>query len=233
LPLHSADTLLSDGSNPTCRNAASRSEGRQISFRAAAQRRFHRHRRLKLTGLPERLRLELAWMARWQFLDGARVSIAGYRLMAVVLTWAVERDRPVPDSLTSVDFDWFSKLYTVWFHTKHGRMPSSDGYNRMSAVFNYPRLALIARLHDGPWWALDTWHPRCDPRIPLRDREPAAYEGCSPGRAQIPWVRNAAKWMLGTMLESGTLTWGTIIGRHVLSLVRFDRWLACGVPKWA
>jgi Phage integrase family len=164
-------------------------------------------------------------MAHWQFQDGARVSIAGYRLMAVVLAWAFEHDRAVPESLTSVDFDWFSRLYMVWFHAKHGRLPSSDGYNRMSAAFNYPRLALIARLHDGPWWALDTWHPRCDPRIPLRDREPAAYEGCSPGRAQIPWVRDAAKWMLGTMLESGTLTWGTIIGRYALSLVRFDRWL--------
>jgi hypothetical protein len=49
-------------------------------------------------------------------------------------------------------------------------------------VFGFARQALIAACHEGPWWQLDDWHPRCDPRIPLIDREPVANYGCSPSQ---------------------------------------------------
>src|SRR6266702_2817618 len=84
---------------------------------------------------------------------------------------------------------------------------------------------MAARLHDGAWWEMDTWHPRCDPRIPLRDREPCRSVGCSPGEAQLPWVKNAVKWHLGMLLESGTLTWSTLTGQRSQALLRFTRWL--------
>jgi len=82
------------------------------------------------------------------------------------------------------------------------------------------------RLHTGAWWELDTWNPRCDPRIPLRDRELLATTECSPGSARLPWVRDAIKWhLLGAQLQSGALTWTTIAANRILSLLRFDR---CG-----
>jgi hypothetical protein len=96
---------------------------------------------------------------------------------------------------------------------------------RLERMLSYPRLALSARLHDGPWWELDTWHPRCDPRIPLREREPARSVGCSPGDARLPWVSNALKWHMGMLLESGTLTWTTLTNQRSSSLLRFARWL--------
>jgi hypothetical protein len=34
----------------------------------------------------------------------------------------------------------------------------------------FARQALIARRHEGAWWELGYWHPRCDPRIPLSAR---------------------------------------------------------------
>ena len=99
------------------------------------------------------------------------------------------------------------RLHGVWFRAKHGRLPAQyDGRRvHLERLLSYPRLALAARLHDGAWWEMDTWHPRCDPRIPLRDREPCRSVGCSPGEAQLPWVKNAVKWHLGMLLESGTL----------------------------
>ena len=95
----------------------------------------------------------------------------------------------------------------------------------MGRLLGYPQLALAARLHDGAWWELDTWHPRCDPRIPLRPREPGRSVGCSPGEARIPWVRNAIKWHLSVLLESGALTWSTLTNQRSQALLRFARWL--------
>jgi hypothetical protein len=60
------------------------------------------------------------------------------------------------------------------------------------------------------WWELEEWHPRCDLRIPLSPREPLANYGASPGNLTHPWLRSAAKWHLGTMLEAGTLRWTTV-----------------------
>ena len=92
-------------------------------------------------------------------------------------------------------------------------------------MFRFARLALLARCHDGPCWALDDWHPRCDPRIPLTGREPQGNYGCSPGQITQVWLREA-KWHLGTMLEVGTLRWSTVSQERLRCLVRFDRWLS-------
>jgi hypothetical protein len=54
-------------------------------------------------------------------------------------------------------------------------------------VFGFARQALIAACHEGPWRQLDDWHPRCDPRIPLIDREPVANYGCYPARSPNPY----------------------------------------------
>ena len=80
--------------------------------------------------------------------------------------------------------------------------------------------------HRGPWWDLDDWHPRCDPRIPLTDREPLANYGCSPGQITTGWLRAATKWHLGTMLDGGTLRWTTVSQERLKCLRRFDTWLA-------
>jgi hypothetical protein len=44
-----------------------------------------------------------------------------------------------------------------------------------------------------------------DRRIPLSPREPLANYCASPGNLTHPWLRSAAKWHQGTMLEAGTL----------------------------
>jgi hypothetical protein len=185
-----------------------------------------RGRVLKLHGVRPDLRTEIAWMAYWQFRDGVQVSVPALGQLASALAWADATGRLFPPSLADAPGDSITKLYNAWFHARHGRLPSpSGGRERFESLFRHPRLALKARLHTGAWWELDVWNPRCDPRIPLRDREPLATTGCSPGAARLPWVRDAVKWHLGTQLQSGALTWTTIAASRILSLLRFDRWL--------
>lgn len=186
-----------------------------------------RGRPLKLHGVWPDLRAEIAWMAHWQFRDGVQVSVPALGQLAEALAWADATGRPLPSSLADADRDGLVKLYTTWFHARHNRLPTpTGGRDRFESLLRHPRLALRARLHPGAWWELDTWNPRCDPRIPLREREPLATTGCSPGTARLSWVREAIKWYFGIQLQSGALTWTTIAANHILSLLRFDRWLA-------
>jgi hypothetical protein len=181
---------------------------------------------LRLHGLPQRLRVELAWMAHWQYLDGVGVHVAGVNQIAAALAGARAANRAMPGSLRDLDWDNARRMVSVWFEARHQRLPAPVSLRSLRPLFGYPRLALTARLHEGPWWEMDTWYPRCDPRIPLREREPGRGLGCTPGAIALPWLRTAVKWALGTMLQAGTLSWSTIRGDRIQCLLRFDRWLA-------
>jgi integrase len=186
-----------------------------------------RDRALHLEGVPGRLRREIAWMAHWQHLDGLKVPVDTCNQLASLLAWAAGAGHVLPESLARADKQDLLRLHGVWFHGRPGRLPAEDSGSRrrLGRLLGYPRLALAARLHDGAWWELDTWHPRCDPHIPLRPREPGRSVGSSPGEARIPWVRDAVKWHLSVLLESGTLTWSTLTCQRSQALLRFARWL--------
>jgi hypothetical protein len=182
-------------------------------------------RRLDLTGLPDPIGAELAWMAHWQFADGTRSSVLALNQLANILRRAMRENHRFPPSIRAMDWDSASALQGWFYATRWGRLPPQGCRARLRVVFRFARLALLARCHDGPWWALDEWHPRCDPRIPLSAREPLDNYGCSPGQITQPWLREAAKWCLGTMLEAGTLRWTTISQERLKCLRRFDNWL--------
>jgi integrase len=181
--------------------------------------------RLNLTGLPEVIAAELAWMAHWQAQDGTRSSVLGLSQLANILRRAMRESHPFPSSIRAMDWPTAEALQGWFYATRWRRLPPKYIRARLRVVFGFARLALLARCHDGPWWELDEWHPRCDPRIPLSSREPVANYGCSPGRITVAWLRSAAKWFLGTMLESGTLRWTTVSMERLPCLRRFDKWL--------
>lgn len=113
--------------------------------------------------------------------------------LANMIRRAVTAGRDFPSSIRAMDYDAAATLQS-WFYLSRGkRLPSPRGRGRVHALFGFARHALIAAGHDGPWWQLDFWHPRCDPRIPLTDREPVANYGCSPGDIQVPRLRAAVK----------------------------------------
>src|ERR1035437_2323391 len=130
--------------------------------------------------------------------------------LASILRRAVAEHHPFPGSMLDMDWETASALQGWYYATRWGRLPPHGSRARLRVVFRFARLALLARCDDGPWWALDERHPRCDPRIPLSAREPLGNYGCSPGDIAQPWLREAVKWSLGTMLEAGTLRWTTV-----------------------
>ncbi|NTY63966.1 tyrosine-type recombinase/integrase [Mycolicibacterium sphagni] len=180
---------------------------------------------LDLSGLPHPFAAELAWMAHWQACDGTRVSVLAMAQFANIIRRAVAEGRAFAPSIREMDYNAAAALQS-WFYASRGkRLPSPRGRARVHGLFGFARHALIAACHDGPWWELDFWHPRCDPRIPLTDREPIANYGCPPGHIQLPWLRAAVKWHLGTALESGVLRWTTVSQERMRSFRRFDNWL--------
>jgi Phage integrase family len=181
--------------------------------------------RLILTGLPDVIAAEMAWMAHWQVQDGTRASVLGLNQLAHILRRAIQERHPFPSSIRAMDWPTAEALQG-WYYTKRWRrLPGPDVRRRLRIPFGFARTALLARCHDGHWWEMDEWHPRCDPRIPLSKREPVGNYGCSPGLITAPWLRAATKWHLGTMLESGALRWTTVAMERLACLRRFDRWL--------
>lgn len=57
--------------------------------------------RINLTGLPEVIQAELAWMAHWQAADGTRSSVLAISQLASILRKAISEDRPFPPSIRS------------------------------------------------------------------------------------------------------------------------------------
>ncbi|MFG2250938.1 hypothetical protein [Spirillospora sp. NPDC048823] len=165
-------------------------------------------------------------MAHWQAADGTRSSVLAISQLANILRWAIAEDHPFPPSIRQLDWETAAALQTWFYATRWGRFPPHGVRARLRVIFRFARTALIAACHDGRWWELDYWHPRCDPRIPLSEREPQAHYGCSPALITHPWLREAVKWYLGTMLESGALRWTTVSQERLRCLHRFDRWLA-------
>jgi integrase len=181
---------------------------------------------IRVGGLPLRIRVELAWMAHWQFVDGTKVTASQFNQAAEVLRSQLQTKSWTIASLEDADEAAFLRAYQASFESRHGRLPPRKYVGELQRVlFGYPRLALAARLNHRPWWTLDDWIPRCDPRIPLRDREPQRAVGCRFGHAQLWWVREAIKWHLGHALESGSISWSTIASGRLSALLALDRWL--------
>jgi integrase len=187
-------------------------------------------RRLNLTGIPDVMAAELAWMAYWHAGDGTRVSVAAIGHLAATIRCAVGRGHPLPASVRQMDLDAAAALQEWYCLTLRGRFPSAPTRAKLHTLFRFAHPALVAACHDGHWWELDQWYPRCDPRIPLGDREPLGHIGSNPGLIGLPWLRAAAKWCLGTLLDAGTLRWGSVSQGRMASLQRFDRWLTGTFP---
>lgn len=182
--------------------------------------------KINLVGLPDLIQAELAWMAHWQAVDGTRASVLAISQLTNILRLAIREGHPFPPSIRRMDWETASALQTWFYATRWGRFPPHGVRARLRVIFRFARTALIAACHDGRWWELDYWHPRCDPRIPLTRREPMAHYGCSLALITHPWLREAIKWYLGTMLDAGTLRWTTVSQERLRCLHRFDRWLA-------
>ncbi|MCH0573535.1 hypothetical protein I3F60_30665, partial [Streptomyces sp. MUM 136J] len=59
-------------------------------------------RRIDLSGLPDLIAAELAWMAHWQAMDGTRSSVLGTNQFANILRRAIRDNQPFPPSIRAM-----------------------------------------------------------------------------------------------------------------------------------
>lgn len=77
-------------------------------------------RRIDLTGLPDLIAAELAWMAHWQAMDGTRSSVLGTNQFANILRRAIRDDHPFPLSIRAMDWETAAALQRWFYATRWG-----------------------------------------------------------------------------------------------------------------
>ena len=84
-------------------------------------------RRIDLTGLPDPIPAELAWMSHWQGLDGTRSSVLGTNQLANILRRAIRENHPVPASIRAMNWETASAF-------SGGSMPPAGAGCRRTAA---------------------------------------------------------------------------------------------------
>ncbi|MFI5635559.1 hypothetical protein ACIA8E_40770 [Streptomyces sp. NPDC051664] len=72
-------------------------------------------RSIDLTGLPDPMPAELAWMSHWQALDGTRSAVLGTNQLANTLRRAMSENHPFPPSIRAMDWETAAALQR-WFY---------------------------------------------------------------------------------------------------------------------
>jgi integrase len=180
---------------------------------------------IDLTGLPEGLATEIAWLVNWTVNVGSKVITRRYARIADCLSMAIEAGDEVPTSLVDWSWERWRPFFRKHLSLRGGgdRLVSENTLDQLRPAFQEPWQALRVRLSASPWWTLDAWVPRCDPRIPLRETEPHGLGGIY-WDAEPAWLWAAVKWQLSTQLSSGGLAWTTLV-RRAEELKVWARWL--------
>ena len=168
-------------------------------------------RRIDLTGLPDPFPAELAWMAHWQAADGTRCSVLAMNQLANILRRAIAGGPSVPGVDARHGLGRRRGAAGLVLCHPLGTA-AAQGQPRPAARHLPVRPAgparpLLRRARGGLWMTGipgATRGSRC--RRASRRRTTDAH----PGRSPSPWLREAVKWHLGTMLESGALRWSTV-----------------------
>ncbi|MDX2548778.1 hypothetical protein PV331_44165 [Streptomyces sp. WI04-05B] len=84
-------------------------------------------RSIDLTGLPDLIAAELAWMAHWQAMDGTRSSVLGTNQFANILRRAIRDNHPSPRR----SGPWTGKR---WPPCSGGSMPPAGAGSFLAAV---------------------------------------------------------------------------------------------------
>jgi integrase len=185
---------------------------------------------IDLTDVPVVFAKELAWLVWWTADDGSSIDTRRYSRIANFLRWASAEGQLLPGSLTDWPWEQWRPVLRSWVYLRLNRMISENSLNQIRPVFHLAQQALLPRITTAPWWHLDIWTPRCDPRIPIREKEPRDLSAIHwPSEPSSLWP--AAKWQLSTQMSTGGLGWSTVV-RKVGELVTWSRWIA-SVPSSA
>lgn len=150
--------------------------------------------RLDITALPLVMRREVGW---WLATCAHVASFADRSLAEWMTAWARR------------------------FHADRGRMPSLGRRIRAEHALRGMMERLLRQYaSEVDWWHHDIWSLRLDPLIPRREHEPRANTTIRWGDITPPWLREGTKFCLRLQMESGQLTWSTVM-QHRVNTARF------------
>ena len=181
--------------------------------------------RLHTGALPVPMRREIAWwVAACQASGERQIHASEWNRWAATAAEVTAR-RPQVSSFADLDLaEWM----TAWgraFHARHGRMASAASRARAETALRGLLRPLAIRYSDAPWWRHDIWSLKLDPRIPRRPHESRGNTAVFWDNLEPAWLREGFKFYLRLQLESGQLTWSSVMNQHVIAS-RFAAFLA-------
>ena len=184
---------------------------------------------VELSVLPGGLRKEITWcMFRIADLGGV-IGMSGANNVVQLLGAASAADSRLAASsqVSLLDLsvqEWRQRIRAV-FCRDNGRFPAPSTMRAVEwEIRRYSRV-LEAAYDTREWWQREVWRPAEDPRIPQRDHEPRGRESIGFTRFTAPWLRAGLQWFGKNVLETGQMTWSTLMQR-VGAMTEFDAFLA-------
>ncbi len=160
---------------------------------------------------------EISWWVATCHANGERVVNTGEWNQWAAVAAGVVQHRPEVCSFADLALAEWAAAWARAFHAAHGRLAAAATRKRAEAALRgmLPRLAV--HYSDAPWWKHDLWCPRFDRRIPRREHEPHGDASVSWDSIAPHWLREGAKFYTHLQLESGQLTWSTVLQVHVFA----------------
>jgi len=179
---------------------------------------------VNLARLPETMAQETAWAIWRMVVDQGRKVVSLFDTMLVRVADVVDRPPPGTGTVRSlVDLSlaqWEREIAKA--HVRRGCVVSKA--RQHATAFRAFHELVSLRYDRREWWRRDVWNPSVDQRIPLRAHEPNGHHLVSFLSITNAWLREAAKWHCKVSLETGQLTWSSVMVR-VSSLQHFDAYL--------
>ena len=179
---------------------------------------------LRLDRLPACMRREISWWLATCARTGERqVHASEWNRWAATALDVIARCPQVVSFADLTMPEWL----TAWarlFHTDHGRLPAVAHRARAELALRGLMVRLLRQYSQDEWWRHDVWSLRLDERIPRREHEPRANTAIRWSGVEPDWLREAVKYYLHLQLESGQLTWSTVMQLRVV-VARFGEFL--------
>jgi integrase len=181
--------------------------------------------RLCTGALPVPMRREIAWWVACCQASGERqIHASEWNRWAATAAGVVQR-RPEVCSFADLPLGEWMTAWGRVFHARHGRMASAASRARAEIALRALLRRLAVRYSDAPWWRHGIWSLKLDPRIPRRPHESRGNTAACWDTLEPAWLREGFKFYLRLQLESGQLTWSSVMNQHVIAF-RFAAFLA-------
>jgi integrase len=182
-----------------------------------------------LSVLPDGLRKEITW-CMFRIVDlggviGMSTASAVVRMLGAAAAGDAGPAGPSQVSLLDAGVQEWCQRIRAGYCRDSGQFPSPGTMGRLACELQRYYRVLEAAYDTRDWWQREVWRPAEDPRIPQRDHEPRGRESISFTRFTAPWLRTGLQWFGKSVLETGQMTWSTLLQR-VGTMPEFDAFLA-------